>query len=149
MEIRPGANAHYKLRDQIAMLTTPTGSYVGRISKYQQGGTALSAQIAMLPTPQNRDYRSPDLQDSGNFKRKQEKGFTIDLNSRIAMLPTPATRDYKGANGPGHMQKDRPHMGQLPNAIAHGANPGLKLQPGFALWMMGYPEDWCDLKDGE
>jgi len=111
MEIRPGANAHYKLRDQIAMLTIPTGSDVGRISKYQQVGTALSAQIAMLPTP--------------------------------------ATRDYKGANGTEHMQKDRPHMDQLPNAIAHGANPGLKLQPGFALWMMGYPEDWCDLKDGE
>ena len=61
MEIRPGANAHYKLRDQIAMLTTPTGSVVADGMK----------------------------------------------------------------------------------------SPGLKLQPGFALWMMGYPEDWCDLKDGE
>ena len=151
MEIRPGANAHYKLRDQIAMLPTT------RATDWKNGGwhdtvtrkDSLNGVMSMLPTPQNRDYRSPDLQDSGNFKRKQEKGFTIDLNSRIAMLPTPATRYYKGANGPGHMQKDRPHMGQLPNAIAHGANPGLKLQPGFALWMMGYPEDWCDLKDGE
>jgi len=23
------------------------------------------------------------------------------------------------------------------------------LQPAFALWMMGYPTDWLDLKDGE
>ena len=26
---------------------------------------------------------------------------------------------------------------------------GLKLQPSFALWMMGFPTDWCDLADGE
>lgn len=30
-----------------------------------------------------------------------------------------------------------------------GAKAGLRLQPAFALWMMGFPEDWCDLKDGE
>jgi hypothetical protein len=66
------------------------------------------------------------------------------------MLPTPATRDYKGANGPDHMtSRDRPHMDQLPNAIAHGANRGLKLQPAFVEWMMGYPEGWTDLKDSE
>jgi len=141
MEIRPGANAHYKLRDQIAMLTIPTGSDVGRTSKYQQGVTALSAQIAMLPTTRATDWKNGGWHDT--VTRKDS------LNGVMSMLPTPATRDYKGANGPGHMQKDRPHMDQLPNAIAHGANPGLKLQPGFALWMMGYPEDWCDLKDGE
>ena len=26
-----------------------------------------------------------------------------------------------------------------------GSRTGLRLQPGFALWMMGYPTDWCDL----
>ena len=83
MEIRPGANAHYKLRDQ------------------------------------------------------------------IAMLPTPATRDYKGANGPEHMTKGRPHMDQLPNAIAHGTNRGLKLQPAFVEYLMGYPIGWTDLNHSE
>jgi len=67
------------------------------------------------------------------------------LSEQIAMLPTPATRDYKGANGQEHMTKDRPHMDQLPNAIAHGTNRGLKLQPAFVEWMMGYPIGWTDL----
>ena len=101
----------------------------------------LMTQIAMLPSPR-----------AGNpGSRPNGKGGKIlaEEIGKIAMLLTPATRDYKGANGTEHMQKDRPHMDQLPNAIAHGANHGLKLQPGFALWMMGYPEDWCDLKDGE
>lgn len=140
-------------------------------------------EAAMLPTPQNRDYRSPDLPESGNFKRKQEAGFTIDLNSRIAMLPTPATRDYKGANSPEHLAKERGHHDQLPNAIAmlecdcqspntevrlisqncpihneypfdyekvpDGASRGLKLQPGFVEWMMGYPIGHTDLKPSE
>jgi hypothetical protein len=33
--------------------------------------------------------------------------------------------------------------------MEHGAKVGLRLQPGFALWMMGYPEDWLDLEAGE
>lgn len=30
-----------------------------------------------------------------------------------------------------------------------GMRTGLRLQPGFALWMMGYPTDWLDLEAGE
>lgn len=40
----------------------------------------------------------------------------------------------------------------LPTAstvTAVGSGTGLKLQPAFALWMMGYPTDWLDLEDGE
>lgn len=53
---------------------------------------SINDQIAMLPTPQNRDYRSPDLPESGNFKRKVEQGYTIDLNSQIGKLPGPSLR---------------------------------------------------------
>jgi hypothetical protein len=97
---------------------------------------------AMLPTPKGSaagpDYAKTDRSKTG-----------ISLQTAVGMLPTPATRDHKGANGPDHMSKDRPYMDQLPNAITHGTNRGLKLQPAFALWMMGFPEDWCDLEDGE
>jgi hypothetical protein len=72
------------------------------------------------------------------------------------LLPTPAQRDYKGANGMEHMSKNagkRSHMGQLPNAVTYqiGQRTGtqLRLEPAFALWMMGFPEDWLDLPDGE
>jgi hypothetical protein len=65
------------------------------------------------------------------------------LSEQIAMLPTPTSRDHK----------DTGNMENVPvNALLGrelGKNRGLKLQPAFALWMMGYPEDWCDLKDGE
>jgi hypothetical protein len=47
------------------------------------------------PTPQNRDWRGPDLEGSGNLERKRERGFTEDLNSRAANWATPAARDWK------------------------------------------------------
>jgi len=27
-----------------------------------------------------------------------------------------------------------------------GANPGMKLQPAFVEWMMGFPEGWTSLE---
>lgn len=45
------------------------------------------------PTPQSRDFRSPDLPESGNYQRKEEKGWTIDLNSKVLNWPTPTTMD--------------------------------------------------------
>ena len=73
----------------------------------------------------------------------------MDLSIAIKMLPTPATRDYKGANGPDHMSRETGHpnhMNQLPNAIAYGPGKGLKLQPEFVEWMMGFPEGWTELE---
>ena len=67
------------------LLGTPTGrdhKDTGNMENVPESGL-LGRQIAMLPTPQNRDYRSPDLPDSGNFQRKVKRGFTIDLNSKI------------------------------------------------------------------
>jgi len=98
----------------------------------------LAGVVALLPTPTSS---TGGPEPEGKTGRK--------LTTVVGMLPTPSTRDYKGANGPEHMKKDRQHMCQLPNAITHGTNHGLKLHPAFALWMMGYPEDWLDLKDGE
>lgn len=108
----------------------------------------LPQQIAMLPTPRGQD--SYERRNRKTMEKVAREGGDMTLPTKIAtMLPTPATRDYKGANGSAHMEKNRPHMDQLPNAITHGMNLGLKLQPAFALWMMGFPEDWCDLEDGE
>jgi hypothetical protein len=75
MEIRPGCDGHYKLRDQ----------------------------IAMLPTPHRNQSTGPGEHGTGG----------VNLQTAV-----------------------------------HGKNRGLKLQPAFALWMMGFPEDWCD-PDGE
>jgi hypothetical protein len=129
----------------------------------------LPVMIAMLPTPQQRDYRSPDLPESGNFKRKQEAGFTIDLNSHIAMLPTPGHADgktgYMGTNRDGKQQnvetvirnmiptphgfsQDGKSNGPSGNEIDRtvGQNTGLRLQPGFVEYLMAFPLNWTSLE---
>lgn len=60
------------------------------------------------------------------------------------MLPTSSANDWKGAaNSPNYHNQPRIQD------IFNGAKTGLKLQPAFALWMMGYPEDWLDLEAAE
>jgi len=125
----------------------------------QEAGKVSTPPLALainllLPTPMVSDIEGAPVKnvEIGNgFSRKNQKGIRhgVKVKDIIAMLPTPATRDYRGANGPEHMTKDRPHLDQLPNAITHGTNRGLKLQPAFVEWMMGFPVDWLDLKDGE
>ena len=78
---------------------------------------------------------------------------TPNLTVQIAtMLPTPTSRDSRGTGNEGYPSRDSVdyliEKGTRKGEMV-GKPTGLKLQPGFALWMMGYPEDWCDLKDGE
>lgn len=98
-------------------------------------GVSLGEKIQMLPTVQSRDYRSPDKPESWNYKRKVKEGYTIDLNSVIGMIPTPRQNMYKGGS------KNRAGKSNRLDDLVE-AKPGLKLQPGFAAWMMNLPEDW-------
>lgn len=61
------------------------------------------------------------------------------LQTTKSMLPTPDASDRRSKNS----------KQQGVSNVVSGTNPGLKLQPAFALWMMGFPETWCDLEDGE
>lgn len=141
---RPGRTNFSNLRDQLfhgKLLPTPT-SDTDRNQKYAQGGTSLPTALSMLPTPQSRDFRSPDKPDSGNFQRKVKEGYTIDLNSTIAMLPTARSRDWKGITQRGKHAPGDGIANTFAAMEANGTSTGLKLQPAFAFWMMGYPEDW-------
>ena len=71
---------------------------------------------------------------NGSWSRLNKDGVRhgVKVKDVLAMLPTPR------AGNPG----------SRPNGKG-GKKTGLKLQPAFALWMMGYPTDWLDLKDGE
>lgn len=96
-----------------------------------KGDLMLPSASAQWGTPQARDYRSPDSPDSGNYQRKMDKGWTIDLNSQaaawdkpelVSAWPTPAARDAKGANSVNHVTTNgtgRMHMDQLANFVAH------------------------------
>lgn len=102
---------------------------------------------AMLPTPTvPREHDSDET--AGKFYESQTRGYL----ARELMLPTPAARDYKSDLG---QQTDEDLYGKNGKPLARtiqyqdGQRTGMKLQPAFALWMMGYPEDWCDLGDGE
>jgi len=106
MEIRPGANAHYKLRDQIAMLPTPTDSMV-------------------------------TMQDMVQAKFHSSKRPKY---SEANLLPTPSSG--------GQSRDTAPHGKHSPSTGAIvGKNRGLKLQPAFVEWMMGYPDKWTELID--
>lgn len=65
------------------------------------------------------------------------------------MMPIPSVRDWKG----GSLRKGRDTVDSLIETGAvkgqHGTRTGMRLQPAFVCWMMGYPEDWLDLTEEE
>lgn len=151
---KDGSNTHsVNLADTMIMLRTPDANMErgprsydnmkGRISRGMP--LNLNDQLnamdkGLLPTPQLRDYRSPDL--NPNSKRQMQG---TELNTAVAMIPTPRATM---ANGPTQSELDADDpKSRIETRV--GASTGLRLQPGFALWMMGYPETWCDLEDGE
>ena len=117
----------------------------------------LDRQASHWPTPRSEDSESagnhPGARDSltgvmrewqtpgtDSFRsrggeRKDEMG--LDQQARSLAWATPSAHDAKGANGPAHQEKERPHEGQLANQVAWGvslpapatAMPGLESSP--------------------
>jgi hypothetical protein len=59
------------------------------------------------------------------------------------LLPIPLATDYK-RRSPNSKQQG------LPEQIhAIGTQTGMKLQPNFVEWVMGYPKDWTELPDSK
>jgi hypothetical protein len=73
-------------------------------------------------------------------KRKNagKQTFKTPLHIEIAMLPTPRQFMWKDA------KEDR---GKCNLGEVVGNSRGLKLQPAFVEWMMGYPDKWTELTD--
>ncbi len=108
MEIRPGCDGHYKLRDQIAMIPTPRAEDSECCGAHRGKADSIYSAIKMLPTPQGADA--------------ERKGG-----------------DFARANRPGSGGDD------LTTAVRRGSNRGMRLQPAFVEWMMGYPKGWTKL----
>jgi len=84
----------------------------------------------LLPTPKASNANGPGMHGDGG----------ADLQSVVHLIPTPRSRDYKGATQRGgHAMNDG-----MQNTL-DGTNTGLKLQPAFVEWMMGYEIDWTNL----
>ena len=163
-----GSKRQVELAALVKMWTTPqahdqSGGNANRIRRHgtMHGCANLADDVLHWPTPQARDTKSPDMEGSGNYERKMENGWTIDLNSAAANWPTLATRDYRSPNGASHMDRSTgaKHLDQLPNFIEHSFPPApptsthgdkspsastRRLNPDFVDWLMGLPPGWTD-----
>jgi len=164
MEIRPGCDGHYKLRDQIAMLPTPRAEKHSPQSR-EDFTPNLAARINMIPTPRvqmahgscksrtenpelaRRECRLEDVigamlktpssveTEGGVMEIRPGCDGHYKLRDQIAMLPTPLTISD---NPSAHNKTNGEWQLKINKAMA-GVSRGLKLQPAFVEWMMGYP----------
>lgn len=103
-----------------------------------QGGMDLQTALSLIPTPLSNEGTKGI--GGPNLKMKT-------LGRFITLIPIPAARDYKRENSAEHIANGRGHLDQLPNFIkASGENTGMRLQPAFVEWMMGFPEGWTDIE---
>lgn len=100
----------------------------------------LKDHVAMLPTPAARDHKGANSPEHLAKKR----GHHDQLPNRIALLPTVKASDVGREGKPGGDTAEMRRHSPNANAIV-GAKTGLRLQPIFVEWMMGYPPGWTDL----
>lgn len=105
----------------------------------------LAEQIAMSPTlPTPAAFDAYDITNPRKDSNIHKGGrHSVSLTHQIAMLPTPKARDYKGADNNPHSKRNQKNS-EL-NTVVGGKKTGLKLQPGFVEWMMGFPLGFTDI----
>jgi hypothetical protein len=76
-------------------------------------------------------------------KNKPEMTYGAKLSDAVGaidrMLPTPKVGAIDDTN------ERSLKKGNLCAVVHHGSKTGLKLQPNFVEWMMGFPQNWTDL----
>jgi hypothetical protein len=150
-----------KLSTAVAMLPTPRahdGTKGGPNSRDGSGSPHLSSVIAMLPTPNASDGE----RGAGTHTITAENGravrtskttgqkFGARLADAIGLLPTPRAGKVTGESAESWDKRNRDKkVATPPLALAVGKQTGLRLQPSFVEWMMGYPPGWTDLSSPE
>jgi hypothetical protein len=143
----------------------------GMKSGYSGAGGTLPQEMASGRIEQ-RLLKAPRTSDANTPTHNPDRPGQLRERIFRASLPTPAAGDCNGPNGPEHLAKERGHHDQLANRIAMlptpkkqnstgagehgqegkdlqttvGTRPGLKLQPAFVEWMMGYPLGFTDIE---
>jgi hypothetical protein len=143
------------LREQIGLLHTPragktSGEDQERFVERNGDRTMncypdLPTQISMLPTP-NASTGRPSRPDTDNPRGSQSGN---PLKTALAMAPTPRTSDYKGASGNTVGKGRNPLTNSCMDAVENspdGTKTGLRLQPGFVEYLMGYPLNWTSME---
>jgi hypothetical protein len=111
--------------------------HTGRLAQ-----VSLPQQIQMLPTPttQETEYPQAELTKTGRRKAANGNSHSMGLADKVAMLPTPKAQNARGGgqiHGTGGQD--------LTVAIGVGTKTGMKLQPAFVEYLMGYPKDWTKI----
>jgi len=136
---------------------------------------ALLARKGLLnqwPTPQERDWRTGSTPDSPRMARKQEQGWSPNLNDVAGLWPTPtvngnhnrqgasansgdglatsvrqwstpAAQDAKNATLP----VSQATRDTLPGDLLRQGSAG-KLNPAWVSQLMGFPDGWLDIPAG-
>ena len=95
-------------------------------------------EFGLLPTARAGEFKGGQYQyDRGNHDKPR-----VTLSGAIKMLPTPTKRDYKSEK----CSKKIFNKNARPLSETFGKKTGMKLQPNFVEWMMGFPIGWTDLK---
>jgi hypothetical protein len=97
-------------------------------------------KAGLWPTPQERDYKTGSNPQDGRIQRKQEQGWSPNLNDAVKMWPTPAAQDAKNATLPAS-QIDRD---TIPGAVMRDGGEG-QLNPEWVEVLMNFPQGYTDL----
>ena len=117
-------------RESIGRKTVPYGNLAEQL-----------ANVLILPTPTASDIKSR----GPNSKQ-------IGMDNFMKLLPTPLTNSWKGGgrliDGKNQGKKgERPLiLEQIVGSMNNGQKHGMKLQPNFVEWMMGFPENWTKIE---
>lgn len=153
---RKGRTKPANLREQVnertvGMWPTPRssdGEHGGPNQRDSKGKYALAGAVhhspSLWPTPQARDYRSADTEESPRGERKTEQGWSTDLNDAVKLWSTPTAVAYKGSGqyGSGSWAHDM-DRGNLKAQVMEPANKG-QLNPDWEETLMNLPVGWTD-----
>lgn len=163
MEIRPGTTGHYKLRDDVANWPTPTAGHPSNTNS-KRGADTLYGVTENWMTPNTMDALPPKSQEALDHEHETARpGRATPNNLRdqasvqagMTFWPTPATRDHKGFDSPGkqnaHQDPEMYHSIRPDQPIetdGHTCSTKCRrLNPLFAEWLMGIPQNWTALED--
>jgi len=119
-----------------------TGAHGGRID-------TLTAALRTWPTPTVGDANSSGSRNVHGSLAHAGVSLTdaVRGDGGRGRWPTPSSRDHK--DGDSQSCANVPINALLGRAVDHGAPVGLKLNPAWVCWLMGWPRGWDALEPME
>lgn len=105
----------------------------------------------LLPTARVSDSEGGSIKNAqmknGSWSRVNKKGIRFGVKVKVkdvlaSLIDTPTASMYKGS---GKNRTVRNRLDYKIEKTSDGRKTGLKLQPSFVAWMMGFPLTWTEL----